>query len=54
MEFVAAQFNQHGNCAIATVDILMAGKFQVACVCKITTMHSYEYKRRGLWLYYSP
>ena len=54
MEFIAAQFNRHGNCATATVDILIAGKFQVACVYKITVKPTiYRYKRRGLWLYYS-
>ena len=33
---VAAQFNQHGNCATVTVDTVVFGKFQAACVSKIT------------------
>ena len=33
---VAAQSNGHGNCATATVYAVVLGKFQVACVSKIT------------------
>ena len=33
---VAAQFNRHGSCAIVTVDTVVPGKFQAACVSKIT------------------
>jgi len=33
---VAAQFNWHGNCATATVDTVVLGKCQPACVSKIT------------------
>ena len=33
---VAAQFNWHGNCATAKVDTVVLGKFQAACVSKIT------------------
>ena len=33
---VAAQFNQHGNCATAKVDTVVLGKFQAACISKIT------------------
>jgi len=33
---VAAQFNRHGNCATATVDTVVLGKFQAACFSKIT------------------
>ena len=32
----AAQFNRQGNCATATVDTVVLGKFQAACVSKIT------------------
>ena len=34
---VAAQFNHRGNCATATVDTVVLGKFQAAGVSKITT-----------------
>ena len=33
---VAAQFNWHGNCAKVTVDAVVLGKCQAACVSKIT------------------
>ena len=33
---VAAQFNRHGNCATATVDTVVLGKPQAACISKIT------------------
>ena len=33
---VAAQFNQHGNCATVTVNTVVLGNFQAACVSKIT------------------
>jgi len=33
---VAAQFNWHGNCATVTVDTVVLGKCQAACVSKIT------------------
>ena len=33
---VAAQFSHHGNHATATVDTVVLGKFQAACVSKIT------------------
>ena len=33
---VAAQFNRHGNFATAAVDTVVLGKFQAACVSKIT------------------
>ena len=33
---VAAQFNQHGNCATAKVDTVVLGKCQAAYVSKIT------------------
>jgi len=33
---VAAQFNQHGNCTTVTVDTVVLGNFQAACVSKIT------------------
>jgi len=33
---VAAQFNQHGDCTTVTVDTVILGKFQAACVPKIT------------------
>ena len=33
---VAAQFNWHGSCATANVDTVVLGKFQAACVSKIT------------------
>ena len=32
----AAQFNWYGNCTTATVDTVVLGKFQAACVSKIT------------------
>jgi len=31
-----AQFDWHGNCATAKVDTVVLGKFQAACVPKIT------------------
>ena len=33
---IAAQFNRHGNCATATADTVVLGKFQAACIPKIT------------------
>ena len=33
---VAAQFNWHGNCTTVTVDTVVLGKFQAACISKIT------------------
>jgi len=33
---VAAQFNRHGNCATVTVDTVVLGKLQAACISKIT------------------
>jgi len=33
---VAAQLNWHGNCTTAKVDTVILGKFQAACVSKIT------------------
>ena len=33
---IAVQFTRHGNCATATVDTVVLGKFQAACVSKIT------------------
>ena len=33
---LAAQFNLYGNCATATVDKVLLGKFQATCVSKIT------------------
>jgi len=33
---VAAQFNQHANCATAKVDTVVLGKCQAACVSKST------------------
>jgi len=33
---VAVQFNQHGNCATVTVDTVVLGKLQAACISKIT------------------
>jgi len=32
----AAQFNRHGDCATVTVDTVVLGTFQAACVSKIT------------------
>jgi len=32
----AAQFNQHGSWAIVKVDTIVFGKFQAACISKIT------------------
>jgi len=34
---VAAQFNRHGNCTTTTVDTVVVGKFQAACVSRMTT-----------------
>ena len=33
---IAAQFIWHGNCATVKVDTVVLGKFQAACVSKIT------------------
>ena len=33
---IATQFNHHGNCATVTVDTVVLGKFQAACVSEIT------------------
>ena len=33
---VAAQFNQHGTCTTVTTDTVVLGKFQAACISKIT------------------
>ena len=54
---IAAQYNRHGNCATVTVDTVVLGKFQAACVSKITgelttflpcvPMDETEYNRGG-------
>ena len=34
--FIAVQFNRHANCTTATVDTVVLGKFQAACISRIT------------------
>ena len=61
-DHVAAQFSWHGNCATVTVDTIVLGKCQAACVSKITVelttffaLQSYErngIKRRVLRMFY--